>query len=143
MRQAASTGDAQTPGVIALNEIVVGALYGSDLGLASVRVLPEHATPVQISDANGPMLTALAERDGATVTIDGALNEAVWVQAAVGWHDLLERIAAGDSNKLIARAFDLSLHTVKRHVANILDKLALSSRGEAAAWHHANATLQR
>ena len=52
VRQAASTGDAQTPGVIALNEIVVGALYGSDLGLASVRVLPEHATPVQISDAN-------------------------------------------------------------------------------------------
>ena len=48
--------------------------------------------------------------------------------------EVLERIAAGDSNKLIARAFDLSPHTVKRHVANILDKLALNSRGEAAAW---------
>lgn len=33
------------------------------------------------------------------------------------------RMAAGDSNKLIARAFDLSLHTVKRHVAHILNKL--------------------
>src|SRR5690606_6488325 len=32
--------------------------------------------------------------------------------------EVLERIAAGDSNKLIARAFDLSPHTVKRHVAN-------------------------
>jgi LuxR family maltose regulon positive regulatory protein len=51
--------------------------------------------------------------------------------------DVLQRIAAGDSNKLIARALDLSLHTVKRHVANILDKLALESRGQAAAWYRA------
>lgn len=50
--------------------------------------------------------------------------------------EVLERIAGGESNKLIARAFDLSPHTVKRHVANILDKLALSSRGQAAAWYH-------
>ena len=46
-------------------------------------------------------------------------------------------LAAGDSNKLIARAFDLSPHTVKRHVANILDKLGVESRGQAAAWHRA------
>jgi len=49
--------------------------------------------------------------------------------------EVLERIAAGDSNKVIARVLDLSPHTVKRHVANILDKLALSSRGQAAAWY--------
>ncbi|HSI58543.1 MAG TPA: LuxR C-terminal-related transcriptional regulator, partial [Ideonella sp.] len=51
--------------------------------------------------------------------------------------EVLARIASGDSNKLIARAFDLSPHTVKRHVANILDKLVLSSRVQAAAWHQA------
>ncbi len=50
---------------------------------------------------------------------------------------VLERIAAGDSNKLIARALDLSPHTVKRHVANILDRLGVASRREAAAWHAA------
>jgi LuxR family maltose regulon positive regulatory protein len=48
--------------------------------------------------------------------------------------EVLERIARGESNKLIARAFDLSPYTVKRHVANILDKLGLASRGQAAAW---------
>jgi LuxR family maltose regulon positive regulatory protein len=53
--------------------------------------------------------------------------------------EVLERIAAGDSNKLIARAFDLSPHTVKRHVANLLDKLALDSRGRAAAWYREHA----
>jgi LuxR family maltose regulon positive regulatory protein len=52
--------------------------------------------------------------------------------------EVLARIAAGDSNKLIARALDLSLHTVKRHVANILDKLTLSTRGQAAAWYRQN-----
>jgi LuxR family maltose regulon positive regulatory protein len=49
--------------------------------------------------------------------------------------DVLRRIAAGDSNKLIARAFDLSPHTVKRHVANILGKLGVDTRGQAAAWY--------
>jgi LuxR family maltose regulon positive regulatory protein len=47
--------------------------------------------------------------------------------------EVLQRIAAGESNKLIARAFDLSPHTVKRHVANILDKLGVDTRGQAAA----------
>ncbi|MDR6154148.1 LuxR family maltose regulon positive regulatory protein [Acidovorax delafieldii] len=51
--------------------------------------------------------------------------------------EVLRCIAAGDSNKLIARAFDLSPHTVKRHVANILNKLAVNTRGQAAArWRH-------
>ncbi len=51
--------------------------------------------------------------------------------------EVMALIAAGYSNKLIARALELSPHTVKRHVANILDKLGLGSRGQAAAWWHA------
>jgi LuxR family maltose regulon positive regulatory protein len=51
--------------------------------------------------------------------------------------EVLGRIAAGDSNKHIARALDLSLHTVKRHVANILGKLDVETRGQAAAWYRA------
>lgn len=50
--------------------------------------------------------------------------------------DVLRQIAEGESNKRIARTFDLSPHTVKRHVANILDKLGCDSRGQAAAWFH-------
>ena len=56
-------------------------------------------------------------------------------------HEVLSRIAAGDSNKVIARALDLSPHTVKRHVANILDKLVLASRGQAAAWYRTQGRL--
>jgi LuxR family maltose regulon positive regulatory protein len=50
--------------------------------------------------------------------------------------EVLGLMARGQSNKLIARALDISPHTVKRHVANILDKLAVQSRGEAASWWH-------
>ncbi|MEJ7687229.1 MAG: LuxR C-terminal-related transcriptional regulator [Variovorax sp.] len=49
--------------------------------------------------------------------------------------EVLELLASGASNKLIARALDLSPHTVKRHVARILERLGLSSRGQAAAWY--------
>jgi DNA-binding NarL/FixJ family response regulator len=47
---------------------------------------------------------------------------------------ILGRIAAGHSNKAIARTLDLSPHTIKRHVANILAKLGVSSRIQAASW---------
>ncbi len=46
--------------------------------------------------------------------------------------EVLERVASGASNKHIARELTLSLHTVKRHIANILDKLDCASRGQAA-----------
>lgn len=50
--------------------------------------------------------------------------------------EVMALLAEGQSNKLIARALGLSLHTVKRHVANILTKLALDSRTQAAAYWH-------
>lgn len=46
--------------------------------------------------------------------------------------EVLAQVAAGASNKHIARDLSLSLHTVKRHIANILDKLDCGSRGQAA-----------
>jgi LuxR family maltose regulon positive regulatory protein len=46
--------------------------------------------------------------------------------------EVLQRVAQGASNKEIARELDLSLHTVKRHVANILGKLDCVSRRQAA-----------
>jgi LuxR family maltose regulon positive regulatory protein len=49
--------------------------------------------------------------------------------------EVLERLAVGESNKVIARALELSPHTVKRHVARIFSRLGVESRGAAAAWY--------
>lgn len=46
--------------------------------------------------------------------------------------EVMELVAQGLSNKLLARQLDLSAHTVKRHLANILDKLDCDNRGQAA-----------
>jgi two-component system nitrate/nitrite response regulator NarL len=48
--------------------------------------------------------------------------------------EILEHIAAGMSNKLIARKLDISEGTVKVHVKHLLKKLNLRSRLEAAVW---------
>jgi DNA-binding NarL/FixJ family response regulator len=57
------------------------------------------------------------------------------------WESLTERerevallIAAGKSNKGIAEALTISEHTVETYVGNILRKLDVASRTEAAVW---------
>jgi LuxR family maltose regulon positive regulatory protein len=87
------------------------------------------------------MLRGWAQRYGTPVAPAQAMGGAGPLSAREV--DVLARIAAGESNKLIARALDLSPHTVKRHVANILDKLDISSRGQAADWYRANRRMAR
>jgi two-component system, NarL family, nitrate/nitrite response regulator NarL len=48
--------------------------------------------------------------------------------------EILAHLALGESNKVIARALDISHDTVKLHVRHILSKLNLSSRVEAAVF---------
>lgn len=48
--------------------------------------------------------------------------------------DVLRLVAQGLSNREIADTLGLSEHTVKTHLANILDKLHLRSRAHAAAY---------
>ena len=52
--------------------------------------------------------------------------------------EVLRHVAAGRSNKAIARDLALSNRTVDRHVSNIFDKLAVSSRSAATAFAYRN-----
>jgi two-component system, NarL family, nitrate/nitrite response regulator NarL len=47
---------------------------------------------------------------------------------------VISLIGEGLSNKAIARMLDISPHTVKSHVRNVMDKLALHSRLQIAAY---------
>jgi DNA-binding NarL/FixJ family response regulator len=51
-------------------------------------------------------------------------------------HEVIASIAAGKSNKEIARELNIAVHTVKSHVHNILEKLALHTRLELATFAH-------
>ncbi len=49
---------------------------------------------------------------------------------------VVELIAQGLSNKQIASRLNLAVDTIKSHVHNILEKLALHTRLEIASYHH-------
>lgn len=51
--------------------------------------------------------------------------------------EILERVARGNQNKIIAADLGLSEHTVKIHLHNIIHKLGVHNRTEAAAVYHA------
>ncbi|MEU4067394.1 LuxR C-terminal-related transcriptional regulator [Streptomyces wedmorensis] len=84
-------------------------------GTTITAVLP-LATPEAPADAAYP-LTGLGEREV----------------------EVLGHLALGHRNRRIAEELHISESTVKFHVANILDKLGVRSRGEAAALFHAAA----
>jgi LuxR family maltose regulon positive regulatory protein len=88
----------------------------------------------QISHTVHQLLLAALERTRQKAGPPAPTPALTQVSLSIRECEVLQRIAAGDSNKMIARALELSPHTVKRHVANILDKLDLRSRGQAAAW---------
>ena len=128
---------------VALGGDVGGALFAGAAVLHSLadadwggRLLPAQRSLLQqlrgMLGAAAPD-TAAPAADGAPRAGAAPADHAEPSGLSEREREVLERIAAGDSNKLIARAFQLSPHTVKRHVANILDKLGVDTRGQAAA----------
>jgi LuxR family transcriptional regulator, maltose regulon positive regulatory protein len=120
---------------------VGGALLAGPHVLRSLQAV---AWGARLGSAERAVLARLASMGGGAGEVVAPRSAPVAPRVASGLSEreleVLERIAAGDSNKLIARAFDLSPHTVKRHVANILDKLGASTRGQAAArWREIEA----
>ncbi|MBX3607071.1 MAG: transcriptional regulator [Piscinibacter sp.] len=131
----AGSAEGEPGGALLAGRAVLGRLAAADWGGhlpdAGVALLRRWAGMAGATDA-APPATAHPPTTSAPV---GAPQPEPASGLSQRELEVLARLAAGDSNKLIARAFDLSPHTVKRHVANILDKLALQSRGQAAAWY--------
>ena len=57
--------------------------------------------------------------------------------------DVIGLVASGKSNKEIARELNIAVHTIKSHVHNILEKLALHSRLELAAFAHSRGISEK
>jgi DNA-binding NarL/FixJ family response regulator len=91
---------------------------------AGTRVLPPRMTGTLFSQ----IARLAAERDDAVVL------ESVRMTARE--HEVMALIALGMSNKEIAQRLNIATHTVKSHVRNIMDKLALHTRLQIAAYAH-------
>ena len=88
---------------------------------------------------------------GLLTAADPAVAEAIAVLVAAGYtvlppHDHVERprlsgreqqvsalLLEGASNKIIARALDISVHTAKFHVTAVLEKVGARNRADAVA----------
>jgi DNA-binding CsgD family transcriptional regulator len=116
----ASGGEVLVSGVV--NELIAGSglhfiargnetIEGVDSPLKLLAVMVEQHLEPHARVARAPNLEALTARE----------------------REVLALVAEGRSNASIAQRLQLSEHTVKRHVANILLKLDLPTRAAAAA----------
>lgn len=88
---------------------------------------------VPAGEADLPRLLILGS-DSATVTMAPSRRAPASVQLSRREREILAVVARGMTNAEIAASLELSEHTVKRHVANILTKLDLANRSAAAAF---------
>jgi DNA-binding CsgD family transcriptional regulator len=79
-------------------------------------------------------LTALAQRAGLSLDTTSANSPLAGLTAREA--EVLQLVAGGKSNGEIGAALFISTKTASVHVSNILAKLGVNSRGEAAALAH-------
>lgn len=116
---------------------VIGLTAKLDIILAICRILlngGEYAPPALFQKAVNAKSrkTKRLERSGARQTLTGR-----------EWQ-ILAHVAKGGQNRVIASQMGLSEHTVKIHIHNIIRKLGVHNRTEAAAhYFHANSRLSK
>jgi DNA-binding NarL/FixJ family response regulator len=114
---------------------VVRAIRAGARGYVSKEVEPSAlAAAIRAVAAGhvllGPEIAAELLRPGPA----DAAGSAIQPQLTAREREVLELIARGLSNREIARALTLSEKTVKTHVSNVLMKLGVSDRTQAALW---------
>lgn len=100
-----------------------------DVFVDTIREVAEGNEVLPV-DLTGTVFSYIASQ--ATVRRTVATNRSVRLTPRE--HEVVELIAEGMSNKAIARSLGISPHTVKSHVRNILEKLALHSRLQVAVY---------
>ena len=109
------------------NGYLLKTMEGEDLSRAIQRAARGEA--VISPEMTGKLVAAaIAPRPAAPVAQDPV------AQLSPREQEVLQQIARGASNKEIARTLDIAETTVKIHVQNILRKLGLTSRVQAAVF---------
>jgi len=91
------------------------------------RVLPARMTETLFSQ-----IAQVAVQRGVAAALEG-------VRMTQREREVIAHIAEGMSNKEIAQRMNVATETVKSHVRNVIEKLALHSRPQIAAYAHKQA----
>ncbi|MEX2530874.1 MAG: response regulator transcription factor [Gemmatimonadota bacterium] len=102
-------------------EVVVGTIRAVATGL---KVLPDQMTGTLFSEIARESVSSGGSHDHESVRMTPRERE------------VIDLIAEGRSNKAIAETLHISIHTVKSHLRNIMDKLTLHSRLQVAIYAH-------
>jgi DNA-binding CsgD family transcriptional regulator len=116
--------------------LAMQTLYGEAIELAKVALGPERFAAARTA-GRGMKIADLVDATVAPVRspltcADAAHNSTLTARE----REVLALLAEGQSNREIGEALFISAATAKAHVANILNKLGLSSRTAAAAYAH-------
>ncbi len=91
---------------------------------SGLKVLPDQMTATLFSEIAKELVTR------------GASPEHEGVRMTPREREVIDLVAEGLSNKAIGSELDISVHTVKSHLRNIMEKLTLNSRLQIAAYVH-------
>jgi len=97
-------------------------------GFCSKSEPPERLLDTIAAVADGQMVFPYVDVRG--------LHSDPWDHLTPREKELLTALAKGDSNDQIARALGLSINTVKFHLRNLYDKLAIRNRAQAVAFYY-------
>jgi DNA-binding NarL/FixJ family response regulator len=97
-------------------------------GFCSKSEPPERLLDTVAAVAEGQMVFPYVDVRG--------LHSDPWDHLTPREKELLTALAKGDSNDQIARALGLSINTVKFHLRNLYDKLAIRNRAQAVAFYY-------
>lgn len=122
------------PGLV----LAEGAPALAALRAGARAALPPDAAPADLAAALAAVAQGLVVvPPGLLAGLIGTTRDAPAVPVEAGLtrreREVLDLLAAGASNKVIARRLGLSFHTAKAHVAAVLQKLGAGSRADAVA----------
>ena len=105
--------------------------------LSSLRALDRGEMAV-----SRKMMTTVMDEFSHTRSLDSG-NEKLLTKLSPREMEILQEIEAGATNLEIAEHLFLSVNTVKHHIRNILSKLELKNRREAASLAHQNPQVNK
>ena len=131
----AMRGSSRRPAIVALSDSPARLWTSASRALGLRAALPLRATPDEIDGALRAVHAGLlaVHPEALAQPVSGSAQQAPGPPLTSREREILELIAEGANNRVIAARLAISRHTVKFHVASILDKLGAGSRTEAVA----------